>query len=115
MRLSDCCHTVVSSAPAEEVEASEGPGFQDLHSDSDGSFRSIGAASSDAAESTSPALLMSKLVTSGNLDVPSLLFRGVSLRQTLRHGGRHWLNPGRQELFEMSSPVEKFDFFISHT
>ncbi|OLQ07127.1 hypothetical protein AK812_SmicGene9481 [Symbiodinium microadriaticum] len=86
-----------------------------------------------AEEATKSALLMSKLVTSGNLDVPSDWAVWSALAPSGTPGQDEvcvdviisgpWMlavDPQMlwgtdEELFEMSSPVEEFDFFISHT
>ncbi|CAE7947358.1 Calmodulin [Symbiodinium sp. KB8] len=63
-----------------------------------------------------------RLAMLGHLEVDTEIARGLSLRESLRQGGRLWLTaPGdlsdksRAELWSRSRPVQHFDMFISHT
>jgi len=63
-----------------------------------------------------------RLAMLGHLEVDREIARGLSLRESLRQGGRLWLtapadlsDKSRAELWSRSRPVQHFDVFISHT
>ena len=63
-----------------------------------------------------------RLAMLGHLEVDTEIARGLSLRESLRQGGRLWLtapadlsDKSRAELWSRSRPVEHFDVFLSHT
>mmetsp|Transcript_60167 Transcript_60167/g.134234 ORF Transcript_60167/g.134234 Transcript_60167/m.134234 type:complete len:522 (+) Transcript_60167:2-1567(+) len=63
-----------------------------------------------------------RLEQMGHLEVDKEIIRGVSLRATLRQGGKLWRTSpidmpaeDRAALWDKSSPAEAFDVFLSHT
>ena len=80
--------------------------------------------SSESLDSDQPKIpdKFQRLALLGHLEVDAEIARGISLRESLRQGGRLWLTcpakldeKSRAALWNRSRPVEHFDLFLSHT
>ncbi|CAE7828252.1 unnamed protein product [Symbiodinium sp. CCMP2456] len=80
--------------------------------------------SSESLDSNQPKIpdKFQRLALLGHLEVDAEIARGISLRESLRQGGRLWLTcpanldeKSRAALWNRSRPVKQFDVFLSHT
>jgi len=79
--------------------------------------------SSESLDSDQPKIpdKFQRLALLGHLEVDAEIARGISLRESLRQGGRLWLTcpakldeKSRAALWNRSRPVKQFDVFLSH-
>ncbi|CAE6973163.1 unnamed protein product [Symbiodinium sp. CCMP2592] len=79
--------------------------------------------SSESLDSEQPKIpdKFQRLALLGHLEVDAEIARGISLRESLRQGGRLWLTcpakldeKSRAALWNRSRPVKQFDIFLSH-